>query len=144
MRHTIFWLVVLLGGCTVGCASSEAPLVFSYHGSPAGLVAAQAAAGQWEACGRTIIVGVDNGGLPLVEQEGMLPGPLLGEVVSDEDFAPKRMYVSRQTDPAIEIEIMAHEFGHALGIKGHVESGLMAESYAPGLHVTPADCGLLP
>lgn len=141
------FLAVVVALFVGGCASSPEPLVFSYQGTPEGLQAALAAAGQWEAtCGATIIVGVDNGGLPLVEHEGMLPGPLLGEVISTAapEFEPLRMAIVRQDDPDVEVEIMAHEFGHALRIRGHATTGLMAERHEPGLHVTPADCALLP
>ncbi len=134
----------LLATSAMGCAAGSETLTFDYAGTPEGLQAARTAANEWaDVCGAVIAVGQGNGGLPLREVEGLLPGRLLGEVVSTADYRPKWMTVMKQP-PLDEVATMAHEFGHALRIEHHTAVGLMRASYVPGLHVQPSDCALLP
>jgi hypothetical protein len=76
----------------------------------------------------------------------VLPGPdgFAGQEKSNHS-GPEWIHVGRQIDPEYERAVIAHELGHAFGIRVHAQSGLMAAVIADAsLHVTPYECSLIP
>ncbi len=137
-------LAVVLVVCTVGCAQGSETVVLDWRGSEEGYAMALAAADEWVSmCGAAIVVGRDNGGAPVGEVAGSVDGVpgKRGNTESDSDNRPLSVEVESGDE---EQEVLAHEFGHALGIVNHAPAGLMAAHVPHRAHVTLSECALLP
>ena len=136
--------MVVVALLLAGCASSPATMVLEWHGSDEGLVLANQAADEWTTtCGAGVIVGRDNGGAPLTEvTEDFACWRRSGETSVDADGRITSIVVRVGRN---ERAVLAHEFGHALGIWEH--RGVIMETSVrdnSDRHVSPADCALLP
>ncbi len=122
-----------------GCASSPETVVLDWRGSDAGLAMAQAAADEWwTVCHAVVIVARDNGGAPLEEVAGNAGAD--GRKGETTVTNGKVLSVTIGLPARDERAMLAHEFGHALGIVGHSATGVMALVVKPGSQVAPADC----
>ena len=70
------------------------------------------------------------------------PASRLGETHHDFDGVPTFVMTDDRSTPKQKIALMAHEFGHVLGIHAHTPDGLMASALVNPvwLYVTPELC----
>ncbi len=137
-------LAVLLVVCAslTGCGRST--LDIGYDGDDASFALAQEAAGMWnEACrGRLVVVHRGPGDLPMTS----IAGPLgysddrKGSTRLVDDVAVSIVFNSARPARSV-LAAIAHEMGHALGIK-HTGEGLMQSPMSPAtdLFITAEDC----
>lgn len=147
MRRFGLALTIAFAGVT-GCGAHHGvhyALKFSYTGSCDGLAQANAAAAEWrDVCGSDI--SVDRGGddIPLEEISGTdLGGGDEGFVVIGQTIFPggggavSRIRFLRAPDGKATL---VHEFGHALGIWGHLDHGIMSSNDNAYSRVTLLEC----
>lgn len=136
-----FALVAICATMT-GCGRST--LDIGYDGDDESFALAQEAAGMWnEACrGRLVVVHRGPSDLPMTSVAGPLgyPDGRQGSTRLVDDQAVSIVFNSARPSRSI-LAAIAHEMGHALGLK-HTGEGLMMAVMSPttDLYITAEDC----
>ncbi len=122
----LLFLVFLLGGC-----STPGTLDVGFHGSDSGYAQALLAAYTWNAaCGATLVeVHRGDGEVQLYEQSGLVSGQALGDTHLERPVLgflghkePTEIHFT--SDSHYALPVIAHEFGHSLGLD-HEDGGIM-------------------
>lgn len=130
------WFLLTLASC------ADEGLSFRFEGDDESFEVARSAAQQWETvCGVSLPVSRSEGRIAL-RQVAELDRPTMA-AVADRD-ADGNVTAIRFRKTALLEASLAHEFGHALGIKKHTPDGIMRQYLddlpAEERRVRPSDC----
>lgn len=129
IQSTGLYLVVALFVTLLGCAAPTT-LDVGYHGSDEGYAAALEAAAAWNETCRADLIQVHrgDGDVQLYETWGTVGGQALGETHLERPFltflGPKEPTEIRFMRGWEALPVLAHEFGHAMGLQ-HGDGGIM-------------------